>query len=178
LVLIAYCCGCGVSDVLLGNRVLLTKVRQTVDARCLAKRQRNGSAKSQEELLAELEKIVDSGVASNLCSAARLLDISEKFLHRLAPDIAARLVTIGKERKHAESLQREDLRFEHFWQSFEELCLRNVYPARRKVKERMYLQTGMKLGFNEANSFLRRAQQRAETAFVIKQPSKETKRRK
>lgn len=171
LVLIAYCCGCGVSDVLLGNRVMLTKVRRTVDARCLAKRQRNGSAKSKEELLAELEKIVDSGVASNLRSAARLLDISEKFLHRLAPDIAARLVATGKEVKHAEILQREDLRFEHFWQSFQDLCLRNVYPARRKVRERMYLQTGMKLGFDEASRFLRRAHHRAETAFAIKHPA-------
>jgi hypothetical protein len=102
---------------------------------------------------------MESGTASTLRCAARLLDVSEKYLRRMAPDIAAMLVAIGKEARHTASVQRECFRFERFRQSFEDLRVGGVHPSRRKVAKHVYLQTGIKLGFDEAGKFLRRIRQ-------------------
>jgi transcriptional regulator with XRE-family HTH domain len=155
LVLIAYCCGCGVSDALLGNKVKLRKVRRNSTTKRLSNKARTGSARPQEELRAELEQLVESGTASTLRSAARLLDISEKYLRRMAPDIASIIVAIGKEARHTASVQRADIRFEHFRQSFQHLSVGGVHPSRREVVKHVYLQTGIKLGFDDAGKFLR-----------------------
>jgi polynucleotide 5'-kinase involved in rRNA processing len=82
--------------------------------------------------------------------------VSESFLRKLAPDIAASLVQRGRDIKSRERIQREKTRFDGYWQSFEELRLENVYPARAKVTDRMYRHTGTKLKFVESTDFHRR----------------------
>jgi hypothetical protein len=101
LVLIAYHCGCGISDVLLGNKVKLRKVCRNSATKCLIKRTRTGSARPLEELQADLEKLVELGTSPTLRAAARSLDVSEKYLRKMAPDIAAMLAANGKDVTHA-----------------------------------------------------------------------------
>lgn len=157
LVLIAYCCGCAVSDVILGNKVMLRRQSRPSDANPLVIRQRCGGAKPPEQLLADLERVFESGLARNLSHAARLLDVDEHFLRRLAPAIAARLVQRGRENRHREKIQREEARFVAFWQSFQELRSENIYPNDKKVRERMYQHMGRTLNFAEAGRFHKRA---------------------
>jgi hypothetical protein len=156
LVLIAYCCGCGVSAVLLGNKVKLRKVLRNSATKRLIRRTRTGSSRPQEDLPADAKQLLESGRAPTLRCAARLLDVSEKYLRKMAPDITAMLVAIGKEAKRAQGVRREEFRFERFHKSFQKLCVGSVHPSRRKVMKHVYLQTGMKLGFDEGGRFLRR----------------------
>lgn len=166
LLLIANCCGCCVSDILLGNKVILRKVDPASVARPLIVRQRWGAAtKTSERLLAELGRIFESGSAQNLRQAARLLDVDEKFLRKLAPDIAARLVKRGRETMRREKIQREEARFDAFRQSFQELLLENIYPTAQKVIARMYQRTGRGVGYLERTRFHRRALHLEETAL-------------
>jgi len=143
---------------------MLRRVYRTSGANPLVTRQRCGAAKASEELLAELDKVFESGSALNLCQAARLLDVSEGLLRRLAPDVAARLVQRGKETRRREKIQREAARFDDYWQSFQELRLENSYPAEHKGQARMYQHTGRILGSLEATRFHRKALHLAETA--------------
>jgi hypothetical protein len=157
LVLIAYCCGCGISDVLLANKVRLRKVQPASNVKCLSKKTRKGSARPRQELQAELERIVAKlGTSTTLREAARSLDVSEKYLRRIAPGIAAILVSKGKQARHAESARRAEFRFQHFRQSFEELTVDDVPPPLYKVRKHVYLKSEIKLGFDEGQRFLRR----------------------
>lgn len=166
LLLIANCCGCCVSDILLGNKVILRKVDPASVARPLIVRQRWGAAtKTSERLLAELGRIFESGSAQNLRQAARLLDVDEKFLRKLAPDIARRLVKRGRETMRREKIQREEARFDAFRQSFQELRLESIYPTAQKVIARMYQRTGRGVGYLERTRFHRRALHLEETAL-------------
>ncbi|MGF6816498.1 transcriptional regulator with XRE-family HTH domain [Paraburkholderia atlantica] len=157
LVLIAYCCGCSVADVVLGNSVMLRKVFRSRGHNLLVTRQRRGAAATHETLLAELDWVFESGSALNLCQAARLLDVSESYLRKLAPDVAEKLVQRGRETRRRKKIQREEARFEDFWRSFQQLRLEDIYPAEDKVKARMYQRTGTKLGYLEGTRFHKKA---------------------
>jgi transcriptional regulator with XRE-family HTH domain len=160
LVLIAYCCGCGISDVLLANKVKLRKVPRSSTAKCLSKKTRAGSFRQREELLADLEKIVvELGTEPTLRAAARLLDVSDRYLRQIAPDIAAMLVTKGKEARHAACVKRAEQRFECFRRSYEELTVDGAPPPLYKVRKHVYLRNKIKLGFAEGQGFLRRIRQ-------------------
>ncbi|SIT41686.1 conserved hypothetical protein [Paraburkholderia piptadeniae] len=159
MVLLAYCCGCCVSDVLLGNRVMLRKVYRTSDADPLNCR----SDKPSETLLEELEFVFRSGSAQNLHQAAQLLGVTERYLHKLAPDIAASLVQEGMQKRRSAKDQRAEARFHDFWQSFQDLRSQGSYPVREKVAARMRRLTGTRLNFYEAARFHARACRQAET---------------
>ncbi|WP_342965417.1 hypothetical protein [Paraburkholderia sabiae] len=122
------------------------------------------SAKDSQNLLAELDVLFRSGSTENLHQAARLLNVTETFLHKLAPEIAASLVQRGTAIRHCRRIQREEARFHDFWQSFQELRFEGIYPARVKVLERMRRRTGKGLGFREAARFHKRAFDLAETS--------------
>ncbi|CAN0626368.1 protein of unknown function [Burkholderia multivorans] len=55
LVLVAYCCGCGISDVLLANKVKLRRVRRSLPAKCLNKRIPKWSLRPHNEPLENLK---------------------------------------------------------------------------------------------------------------------------
>ncbi|CAN0626370.1 protein of unknown function [Burkholderia multivorans] len=99
------------------------------------------------------------GPASTLHFAARLLDVSEKYLRRLAPDIAATLVAKGKAARHAQSIRHAEQRFECFRQVVTELTVDGVPPPVYRVREHVYLKKQIKLGFDEAQRFMQRIRQ-------------------
>lgn len=157
LVRLAQCFDCGISDVLLGNRVVLKKIHRSPDARPLVAKHLFGAAKTAEQLLAELHTAYESGSAFNLTRAAVLLGVTERFLHRLAPDISASLVQRGREVRHRKKYQREEGLFSVYFEAFQELCLADRYPGMRKVSERVYQRIGSNLDWSQVCRFHSRA---------------------
>lgn len=157
LVRIAYCCGCAVSDVLLGNSVMLRRQQRPPGKNLLVPRQRSGSDHSSQKLYVELDTVFESGSARNLSHAALLLDVDVKYLRRLSPTTAAKLVERGRETRHRKKIQREETRFNNYLQSIQELQLEGVYPTHDKVERRMYQRSGTKLDYNETTRFARMA---------------------
>ncbi|MEM5371648.1 hypothetical protein V4C53_37250 [Paraburkholderia azotifigens] len=96
--------------------------------------------------------------------AAKRLDVSEKYLHKLSPEAATQLAESARNVRHKRALQREEIRFEEFWLSFKLLQANNIYPARRKVERDVLDRTGMKFRFGEANRYLHRAHEIANTS--------------
>jgi hypothetical protein len=157
LVLIAYRCGCGISDVLLANKVKLRKVSRGLSVKCLNERARKGSLRPREELRGDLEKIsCELGPTPTLRAAARLLDVSEKYLRRFAPDIAATIVAKGNTARDAQSVQRAQQRFECFRQVVEELTVDGAVPPLYKVRQHVYLK---RLRYDELQRFMQRIRQ-------------------
>ncbi|WP_148222972.1 helix-turn-helix transcriptional regulator [Paraburkholderia xenovorans] len=158
LVQIAYCCGCAVSDVILGNTVMLRRVPLSSPLGALSPKERDGFKKGKESLLAELDAIVESGAASNAKEAADQLRVSEKYLRRLAPTQSAVLVQRGAESRQTQTLSRREFRFDAFNQSFSTLAAqRGFLPSRRAVFADAFERTGIRFRFNEGQDFLRRA---------------------
>jgi hypothetical protein len=69
---------------------------------------------AQDELRSDAELLLKAGTASTLRCATHSLDVSEKYLRRVAPDIADMLVANRKEEKRAKNIRRAKLRFEVF----------------------------------------------------------------
>jgi transcriptional regulator with XRE-family HTH domain len=174
LVEIAYSCGCAVSDVILGNTVMLRRVPLSSSRRALSPKERDGFKKGKESLLAELDAIVESGTASNAKEAADQLRVSEKYLRRLAPAHSAVLVRRGAESRQAQTLNRREFRFDAFNQSFSTLAAqRGCLPPRRAVFADAFERTGIRFRFNEGQDFLRRAR-----ALVENQTPEKTRPRR
>jgi hypothetical protein len=159
LTLIAFCCGCDISDVLRGNKVRLRKVNRTSPTTRLTKKTRAGAARPTEELQEDLKKLVDANMQITLRAAARLLDVSERYLRRIAPEVTKLLVAKGREARHTKSVRTSEQRFEYFQQAFQQLTRNNEYPALYKLRVLVYDKTGIKLGYKESHNFFLRIRQ-------------------
>jgi hypothetical protein len=85
-----------------------------------------------------------------------LLDVSEKYLRQLAPDIAATIVAKGNAARDAQSVRRAQQRFECFRQVVEELTVGGAVPPLYKVRQHVYLK---RLSYGEVQRFMRRIRQ-------------------
>jgi hypothetical protein len=112
--------------------------------------------------------MVKSEDALDVRTAAKKLDVSEKYLRKLSPKVVAGLVESGMTARRVKALTREKIRFEEFWRSFESLQSKKGYPARRKVEQDVFNRTGIKFRFGEANRYLHRAREIANTALVTR----------
>ena len=161
LALIAYCCGCAIADVILGNKVMLFKRQPPVRPGNLIVRRRKGSLRPRHELHVEFEQLVESGQASCAREAADCLDVSTKFLRTLSPTLHKELVRAGKERSQRAVEEREKSKFDEFRKSFDLIVHRLERPTRRKVENDVFERTGMTFGFKESGRFLKRAHELA-----------------
>lgn len=159
LTLIAFCCGCGISDVLLGNRIRLKNIARTSPTTRLAEKTRTGAARPKEELREDLEKLVNANMHVSLRAAARLLDVSEGYLRQIAPGATKSLVASWKAANHVKSVHRSEQRFQYLRQAFQQLTRNNEYPALHKLRALVYDETGIKLGYKESHNFFLRIRQ-------------------
>lgn len=157
LALIAFCCGSAISDVILGNKVMLFKRPPAARPARLFARRRKGAHRPRNELRHELEQIVETGRASSAKEAAKLLDVSTKFLRSLSPSLNQRLVTIGQERRRRNERDWEDLKFEEFRKSFDAIVQKQEKPARRRVQRDVFERTGLTFRYQQTTIFLKRA---------------------
>ncbi|QNB12630.1 TniQ family protein [Paraburkholderia tropica] len=138
LVQTAFCCGCAIADILLGNRVVLS-LRPMPDEqrRRLTNRRVSGARRANDVVRAELEELIRSGDATNATGAATAVGISLKFLRANFPEQHERLVRLGRER--AESVRREATEAfnEMYLSEANALRAAGVYPSRRLVLGRL-----------------------------------------
>ncbi|WP_233832853.1 TniQ family protein [Paraburkholderia sp. ZP32-5] len=158
LLQIAYCCGCAVSDVILGNKVMLRRVALLSPPPVLAPKRRNGAKRPTDVLLTELEAIVKSGAARHGKQAADLLDVSQKYLKKLSPTSWDVLVQRGAEDRRMRTVNRRESRFAEFNRSHAALARKmGLTPTRRDVHEDVFRRTGIRYRFVEGHDFLHRA---------------------
>jgi hypothetical protein len=176
LTIIANRCGCAISDVLLGNNVMLRKMYESPDARTVICRRRQFvKFKTSVALIAELKRLEKLGLTKNLSQACRLLDVNESCLRRLAPDFAARLVQRGREARRREKIEREETRFNDYWQSFQEIYRENRKPTGNRVAARMSQRTGRGINVFEVGKFHARAVRLAKLLSVTRDKNAQEK---
>jgi hypothetical protein len=134
----AYCCGCAIADILLGNRVMLSlRPASSEQHRRLIKNGVTGARRPKEDLRAELDALIRSGRAVNATETARAAGISLKYLKKNFPNQHAILVKHGREL--SESLRREATETFNTAYLVEHNSLRaaGIYPSRREVLGRL-----------------------------------------
>jgi hypothetical protein len=87
----------------------------------LIRKDRKGACAPESALIVGLEQLVASGSVTCVQEAADALDISVKFLHKIAPSQAARLVETGRKRQKCAVAANGDAKFKEFLRSHEEL---------------------------------------------------------
>ncbi|MDR6202134.1 TniQ family protein [Paraburkholderia graminis] len=138
LALAAYCCGCAIADILLGNKVMLSlRPAPQCQNRRLIAIGGSGAKRPRDDLRRELDELIRDARVTNAAEAAEALGVSSKFLRANFPSEHALLVQSGKElvksrRKEATVTFDQVYLNEHI-----ALCRAGVYPARRRVLERM-----------------------------------------
>ncbi|MET2530207.1 TniQ family protein [Ralstonia pseudosolanacearum] len=158
LVQIAQACDCGISDILLGNRSFLRAVpMERFGAPQLAPKRRAGASAPREELLASLKQAVECGSIATMREAATCLDVSEKFLRKLAPDVCNRIVERGAQLRKLASQAKQDALGRAYLAEHSALRGRGIYPSRRKVVAGMKAKYGVSYRFPD----LQRAQRAA-----------------
>lgn len=138
LVQTAYCCGCAIADILLGNRVMLSlRPMPSEQRRRLTQCGGTGARRPKEVLLAELDALIRSGHATNATEAALAAGISLKYLRTHFPEQQKLLVRLGREL--SESIRREATETFNKMYLSEANTLRaeGVYPSRRRVLGRL-----------------------------------------
>lgn len=158
LVQIAQACDCGISDILLGNRSFLRAVpTERFGAPQLAPKRRAGASSPREELLASLQRAVECGSVATMREAAACLDVSEKFLRKLAPDVCNRIVERGTQLRKLASQAKQDALRRAYLEEHSGLRRRGIYPSRRKVVAGMKAKCAVSYRFPD----LQRAQREA-----------------
>ncbi|MFC0129854.1 helix-turn-helix domain-containing protein [Ralstonia solanacearum] len=158
LVQIAQACDCGISDILLGNRSFLRAVpTEHIVAPQLAPKRRAGAGMPREDLLCTLQRLDDCGSVTTMREAAARLDVSEKFLRNLAPDICDRIVERGIQMRRLASQERQDALGRAYLAEHSALRGRGIYPSRRKVVAGMKAKCAISYRFPD----LQRAQREA-----------------
>ncbi len=158
LVQIAQACDCGISDILLGNRSFLRAVpTERFGAPQLAPKRRAGASSPREELLASLQRAVECGSVATMREAAACLDVSEKFLRKLAPDVCNRIVERGTQLRKLASQAKQDALRRAYLEEHSGLRRRGIYPSRRRVVAGMKAKCAVSYRFPD----LQRAQREA-----------------
>lgn len=162
IVLIAYCCNCRVADVVLGNTPPLFWRGRPRNKDCrLINKKRKGALAPESALIANFEQLVASGSVNCVQEAADTLDVSVKFLHKIAPNLTARLVANGKEHQKHAAKANGDAKFKEFLRSHTNLRIKGSYPSRRLVVADVRRRTGITFDFHQACEFQRRANRMA-----------------
>lgn len=138
LVQTAYCCGCAIADILLGNRVMLSlRPVPSGQRRRLTQRGATGARRPKEVLQAELEALIRSGRATNATEAAVAAGISLKYLRTHFPEQQKRLVRLGRELSEFVRLEATENFNKMYLSEANALRAEGVYPSRRQVLGRL-----------------------------------------
>jgi hypothetical protein len=138
LALAAYCCDCAIADILLGNRMMLSRrAAPECHDRRLLKAGSTGARRPKDELRSELGEMIRAGATRGASEAARAVGISEKFFRKEFPSEHAAAVQQGRDlakafRDEARASYDQLYLAEHL-----SLQAAGIYPARRKVVARM-----------------------------------------
>lgn len=138
LALLAYCCGCAIADILLGNKVMLSlRPAPKCQSPRLIARGRDGAKRSRDDLQRELNELTRARQVKNATEAAKQIGVSLKFLRKTFPTEHALLVQRGSELVKAIQNDASGTFDRAYLEEHKALCEARIYPARRRVLERM-----------------------------------------
>ncbi|MGF6837905.1 hypothetical protein QF001_001772 [Paraburkholderia youngii] len=150
VVLIAYCCDCNVTDVLLGRKAKLhLRERPPVGDNRLVTRNHMGASKPVSALVAELDYLVELRTVKTEREGAEALDISVRYLRKIAPAVAAHLVALGKQHKRDVAAANMSAKSKEYLRSHRSFTTAGDYPAWRKVVADVRKRTGITFAFRE-----------------------------
>jgi hypothetical protein len=138
LALVAYCSGCEIADIILGNKIHLTlcpapigEPRKIIAPGC------TGAKRSSEELKAAVALCVSNEEIRSGAAAAKALQVSVKFLRREFPTEHALFVSRGVE--HAITTREEQFEMlkQAYLTAFVALDESGIYPSRQRCVEAM-----------------------------------------
>lgn len=153
LTLIAHCCGCTLTDILLANKVPLRKTEPF--ERTLNKPRRQRESVSDEEIIAALANALKYEPDACAYEIARRLGVGFKRARRVEPEMWAALVQRRVELRCRRRDERKEYRFSIFYRSFKHFHDRGRYPSRQLVSQDVFERTGMVLSFSD--KFVQRA---------------------
>ncbi|ACD18262.1 TniQ family protein [Paraburkholderia phytofirmans] len=138
LALAAYCCSCAIADILLGNKVMLSlRPAPKCQDRRLVASGRDGAKRSRDDLYKELDELLRAGQTKNATDAAKQINVSLKFLRKTFPTEHALLVQRGSELVKATRSDASGTLERVYLEEHKALYAAGIYPARRRVAERM-----------------------------------------
>jgi TniQ len=147
---IAYCCGCTIADVLIGNKVMLrARAAPSRGPQRLSKKQRTGWRTPREILLTQLREFMATHETACARDAANALGITTRFLRSIAPRENAVLVEQGNRHRSSQVQAARDAKDEAYRLSQREIEASGVYASRRKVVHRVHQVSGLTLGFSD-----------------------------
>ncbi|WP_454826664.1 TniQ family protein [Paraburkholderia xenovorans] len=138
LALTAYCCGCAIADILLGNRVMLS-LRPAPECQSvrLIESGVTGARRPMEELRAELAVLIRGGDLSSASQAAATIGVSRKFFRKNFPTENALVIQQSLERAEALRIEARVDYDQLYLVEHNSLRHAGIYPARRRVVECM-----------------------------------------
>jgi hypothetical protein len=153
LLLIAHCVDCGLTDILLSNKVGLQKIKPFNRPAKAPRRVREQV--SDEAIHSALANSLDNN--DNLCASeiARRLGVGVKRMRRVAPEQWNALVQRHLNARKERCIDEREHRFSVFYRSFQELQSKGQYPSRRLVAKDVLARTGVAPRFSDR--FLNRA---------------------
>lgn len=138
LVQTAYCCGCAVADILLGNKVMLSlRYIPSGQPQQLIQRGTTSALRPKEVLRAELDELIRSGRAKNASEAAASAGISLKFLRANFPGQHELLVRLGRELSKSARREATETFNKMYLSEANALRSEGVYPSRRRMLGRL-----------------------------------------
>jgi hypothetical protein len=138
LALTSFCCGCAIADILLGNRVMLSlRPAPQCQNRRLVASGGTGAQRPRDDLRVELEELIRVGQMKSATEAAKQIGVSLKFLRKTFPNEHAFLVQHGGELVKAIRSEASETFDQVYLEEHKALCDAGIYPARRRVVERM-----------------------------------------
>jgi len=162
LALIAYCCGCAITDIVSGNKVVLSlKAPPSIERGGLLNRRSAAGRKTDAEMREELKRALRTGAATDGTRMAEALGTSPKYLRANFPEEYALIVTSGAERRRAETMKRTSYVVEEFCRAHDALVRAGRYPARRLVQQNMRGRTARSAGWREYQAAQREAHSRS-----------------
>ncbi len=164
LVQIAQACDCSISDILLGNRCFLRVVpREQIVAPKLAPKRRAGAQLPSDVLFPRLQALAACSWITTVREFATLLDVSEKFVRRVAPEVCEKIVARGIRSRQLALEAKRDAFDQVYREESSVLLGRGIYPSRRKVARAMAARGAGSYRYRD----LQRAQQKAMEAVGV-----------
>ncbi|CAB3704192.1 hypothetical protein LMG22037_03673 [Paraburkholderia phenoliruptrix] len=138
LALTAYCCGCAIADILLGNRVMLSRrAAPECQDRRLLQMGGTGAKRPKSELRSILGELICGGTVNSAAEAAKAVGISEKFFRREFPLEHAAVKQQGRDLVTTLRDENRDSYDQLYLTEHIALWEMGTYPSRRRVIKRM-----------------------------------------
>jgi len=154
---IAQYCNVGISDVLLGNELVMSPNEQFAMTRtAVVSRAKRGPIPCRETVSERLQDLITRGEAIHVNETARILGVSDKFLRERFPDAVETIVQNGRHLRRTAVEARAAARTHAYLRKRRELVAAGSRGSRREVVSGLR-DDGIRMSFHEAGAVHRLA---------------------